>query len=447
MVLDAPALKHISDTMGYTSGEKLLVTIVGRVKEIMRNTDTVSVIENDELLYSVSLLSKEIVVLLTDLADSEIVAPILQRIFSIGNQPITVDGTEVFIGMNVGISMFPLDGSDSETLIKHASSALHESEKLSGRNNFHFYSHEINQLSINRIHMEVELHHALKRDEFVVYYQPKVDLKTGDILGMEALIRWRHPRLGLVPPNEFIPIAEHNGLISDISHWLIHTVCKQILHWMEIGYGIVPVSINISAVEFRNTELGDSIIKIIEKYDLPGNSIEIEITETAVMQNMDTAVTILDQLQKAGLSISIDDFGTGYSSLSYLKRFTLSKVKIDRSFITEFTTAKNDAALVSAIIAMAHSLGLKVVAEGVETDEQLRFLQDLHCDEIQGYLISRPVPVEEVSDLLARSSSIKRLITDYGLIDSGLALQHNPAATTMIGILNEYDDSSEVVQA
>jgi diguanylate cyclase (GGDEF)-like protein/PAS domain S-box-containing protein len=447
MVLDAPALKYISDTMGYISGEKLLATIVGCVKEVMRDTDTVSIIENDELLFSVSLVNKEIVILLTDLSDSEAVVPILQRIFSISNQPVTVEGTEIFIGMNVGVSLYPLDGSDSEALIKHASSALHEAEKLSSRNNFHFYSREINQLSKKRIQLEVELHHALQREEFVVHYQPKVDLKTGDILGMEALIRWRHPRLGLVPPNEFIPIAEHNGQITDISLWLIHTVCKQILHWKQTGYGIVPVSINISAVDFRNPELGDSIIEILEKYELPGNSMEIEITETAVMQNIDTAVTILDQLQKAGLSISIDDFGTGYSSLSYLKRFTLSKVKIDRSFITEFTTAKNDAALVSAIIAMGHSLGLKVVAEGVETDEQLRFLQDLHCDEIQGYLISRPVPAEEVSNLLARSSSIKRLITDYGIANSGLAIHHNPGATTMMGILNEYDDSSKVVQA
>jgi diguanylate cyclase (GGDEF)-like protein/PAS domain S-box-containing protein len=447
MVLDAPAQKYISDTMGYISGEKLLITIAGCVKEIMRNTDTVSIIEHNELMFSVSLLNKEIVILLTDLADSEAVVPILQRIFSISDQPITVEGTEIFIGMNVGVSLFPLDGSDSETLIKHASSALHESEKLSNRNNFHFYSHEINQLSKKRIQLEVELHHALQRDEFVVYYQPKVDLKTGDILGMEALIRWRHPRLGLVAPKEFIPIAEHNGQITDISRWLVNTVCKQIVHWIKTGYGAVPVSINISAVDFRNPGLGGSIIDILEKYELPGNSLEIEITETAVMQNMETAVTVLDQLQKAGLSISIDDFGTGYSSLSYLKRFTLSKVKIDRSFITEFTTAKNDAALVSAIIAMGHSLGLKVVAEGVETDEQLRFLQDLHCDEIQGYLISRPVPAEEVSNILARSSSIKRLITDYGLTNSGLTIQHNPAATTMIGIINEYDDSSEVLRA
>jgi diguanylate cyclase (GGDEF)-like protein/PAS domain S-box-containing protein len=447
MVLNTPALKHISDTMGYVSGEKLLVTIIECIKELMRNTDTVSVMDNNELLFSVSLVNKEIVILLTDLADSEAVAPILQRIFSISNQPVVVEGTEVFLGMNVGVSLFPLDGNDSETLIKHASSALHESEKLSGRNNFHFYSREINQLSKNRIQLEVELHHALQREEFVVYYQPKVDLKSGDILGMEALIRWRHPRLGLVPPNEFIPIAEHNGQITDISHWLIRTVCKQISHWMQTGYGIVPVSINISAVDFRNPGLGDSIIKILGKYELHGNSMEIEITETAVMQNIEAAVAVLDQLQKAGLSISIDDFGTGYSSLSYLKRFTLSKVKIDRSFITEFTTAKNDAALVSAIIAMGHSLGLKVVAEGVETDEQLRFLQDLRCDEIQGYLISRPVPAEEVSDLLARSSSIKRLITDYGFTNSGLAIQHNPAVTTMIGIINEYDDSSEVLQA
>ena len=287
--------------------------------------------------------------------------------------------------------------------------------------------------------METELHRAIEREELIVYYQPKVDLKTGNILGMEALVRWQHPQLGVLPPNEFIPLAEQTGLIEKIGHWVIRVACRQVRSWQEAGYGTINVAVNLSPLELRDPELGDRIIALVNELDIPPSALELEITETVVMQSMETAAGTLEKLSKAGLSIALDDFGTGYSSLSYLKRFPLSKVKIDRSFISDFMQESNDAAIVSAIIAMSHSLGLRVVAEGVETDEQLRFLQDLHCDEMQGYLISRPVPREEATDLLARASSIRRMILDYGInFVELMEFQGSSLITEMGGVLNDF---------
>jgi EAL domain-containing protein (putative c-di-GMP-specific phosphodiesterase class I) len=261
---------------------------------------------------------------------------------------------------------------------------------------------------------------------------------------MEALVRWQNPKLGLIPPDDFIPLAEQTGLIDGISNYVLSSVCRQILAWQEAGFEGVIVAVNFSPMEFRNTSLAEKILQTVKQYGISPSQIEIEITETVVMENIETAVDVLIQLSDAGFGISVDDFGTGYSSLNYLRRFPLSKVKIDRSFITDFTQAENDAAIVSAIIAMSHSLGLRVVAEGVETEEQLRFLQDLQCDEIQGYLISKPLPREAATDLLARSEGIKRMIVDYGIGNNGM--QTSPAMSSspgIIGVLNEFPGSRE----
>ena len=445
MVIDVDALQRVSDTLGFAVNEKFAKTIVAHIKKVLRCTDTVALTEENELLFSVSLLGRsEIVVLLTDLKQSEIVTTILQRIFSVNNEPVEVEGNEFYLNSNIGVSLYPFDGEDADTLIRNASSAMREAKQSMGRNSFRFYADDINQRSKKQIHLEAELHRAVEREELILYYQPKVDLKSGCILGMEALLRWQHPQMGLVPPNDFIPLAEQTGMIAEISQWVIGAVCRQVHLWQEAGYGVVNVAINLSPVEFRNPQLGDQIIRLVEAAGVPANAIEMEITETVVMQNMDTAVGILEQLSVAGFSISVDDFGTGYSSLSYLKRFPLSKVKIDRSFISDFTKGPSDAALVSAIIAMSHSLGLRVVAEGVETEEQLRFLQDLHCDEIQGYLISKPVPQAQASDLLAQSSSIQRMIQEYGIECAELTARHGVgSATGMLGVLNDFPESAK----
>lgn len=441
LIIDVDTLQRVNDTLGLVSGEKFAKSIVARIKRTLRNTDTVTLNAEDELLFSISQLSsREIVVLLTDLTQIEIVTSILQRIFSEQNEPIEVEGNEFYLNTNVGVSVFPLDGEDSLTLIKNASSAKREAMQSIGRNNICFYTDEINQRSKKQNRLESELHRALERGEFVVYYQPKIDLKTGTILGMEALMRWQHPQLGIVPPNDFIPLAEQTGFIEEISQWVIRTVCRQIHFWQEAGYDTVTVAVNLSPVEFRNPDLAQQIIAQIDEFGIPKSTFEVEITESIVMQNMETAVAVLEKLSNAGVCISIDDFGTGYSSLSYLRRFPISKVKIDRSFISSFMQdSNNDAAIVSAIIAMSHTLGIRVVAEGVETEEQLRFLQDLHCDEMQGYLISRPVPREEIDDLLAQSSSIRRMILDYDMNYAG-QMGHLGAgsASGMISVLNDF---------
>ncbi len=444
MVVDVDVLQRVNDTLSLSANDKLSKTIIARYKQVLRRTDTVAMNGESELLFSVSLLGRsQVVVLLSDLKQTEIVTTILQRIFSAQNEPVDVEGNEFFLNSSVGVSLYPHDGEDPEILIRKASSAMKEAKKSPVRKKYRFYSDDINQRSKRQIRLEAELHRALEREELTINYQPKVDLKTGSILGMEALLRWMHPQFGLVPPNDFIPIAEQTGLIEEISQWVINGVCQQILFWQKAGFGIINIAINLSPVEFRNSDLGNQIIKLVGDYEIPASAIEIEVTETVVMQNMDTAVNILESLNDAGFCISVDDFGTGYSSLSYLKRFPLSKVKIDRSFISDFTKGASDAAIVSAIIAMSHSLGLRVVAEGVETEEQLRFLQDLQCDEIQGYLISKPVPAEDASDFLAQSSSIQRMIKDYGVQYAELAAyQGSGAACGMIGILNEFPVNS-----
>ncbi len=444
LAIDVDAIQRVRDTLGHAASGKMSKVLVTRLKQVLRVADTVLLAEDQTLTFNVSRVTeKEIMVLLTDLKETEILTNILKRIYVANKEPVLIEGDEFYLSASIGVSIYPFDGGDSGTLLQNARSALLAANDSIGRNNFQFYADDINQHLKKQMRLEAELHRALKSGELVVYYQPKVDLKSGDILGMEALIRWKHPQLGLVPPNDFIPLAEQTGLIDDISRWVMHSVCRQIRSWEAAGYGMVTVAINLSPVEFRNRDLSHRIIELVRNLEVPASSIEIEITETVVMQNMETAVDILQELSEAGFGISVDDFGTGYSSLNYLRRFPLSKVKIDRSFITDFTHAQNDAAIVSAIIAMSHSLGLRVVAEGVETEEQLRFLQDLQCDEIQGYLISKPMPRDKATDMLAQSASIKRLITEYGVDFSGI--QNNAGLSTntgIVGVLNEFPGSS-----
>ncbi|MEH6579243.1 MAG: EAL domain-containing protein [Amphritea sp.] len=440
MVIDIDALHYVSDTLGHAVNQKIGKTFVVRVKQMLNDMNGLVLAEEDEFQFSVSQLGfNKIAVMLMGLNQNEIVPSILQRIFAVQNEPVEVEGHEFYLNSNIGVSLYPVDGEDPDTLIRNACSAMREAKLNTGRNNFRFYDDEINKRYRKRIRLEAELHRALERDELRVFYQPKVDLKTGTIVGMEALLRWRHSQLGMVQPDDFIPLAEQTGLIEEISQWVISTVCQQISFWQEAGYGTVNVAVNLSPLEFRNPDLGDKIIQIVADSGIPANAIELEITETTIMQNMNTAIDILQKLNDAGFGISADDFGTGYSSLSYLKQFPLSKVKIDRSFVMEFTKDPSDAAIVSAIIAMSHSLGLRVVAEGVETEEQLRFLQDLHCDEMQGYLVSRPVTTEDVNALLARSSSIRNMILDYRVNYVGiLGQQEIGSASGMISILNDF---------
>ena len=440
LMLEPDNLQTVRDTFGLAVADKLAAKVISRLKTIFRDTDTVTLTQSDELLFSIAQLENDqIVILLTELADTEVITSLLQRVFTTLDEPVDIDGNELRVTTHVGACIYPFDGNDPETLVRNASIALHESRKTAAGPPFLFYSEDINRRAKQQIRLEAELKHALDNEEFLIYYQPKVDLNSGVIRGLEALLRWRHPQLGIVSPNDFIPLAEKTGLISEMTRWVMHGVCQQLAEWRRIGHEQLSVAINLSPITFRDRNLGRNLLAELAEHDIPPAMLEAEITETVVMQNMDTAIDILTELHDAGVSIALDDFGTGYSSMHYLKRFPLSKVKIDRSFITDFIHASNDAAIVSAIIAMAHSLGLNVVAEGVETEEQLHFLQDLHCDEMQGYLFSRPVPREEATRLLAQSSGIQRMIREYGLDFARLGnLPGSRPASGMIGILNEF---------
>lgn len=439
LVVDIDALQRVNDIQGLVVGEKLANIIIAKLKQTLRPTDTVAIREEDNLLFTVSRHgSNEIIIVLTDLEQPEIITNIMHRIFSAVEEPVEVESNEIYLNANIGISVFPIDGEDSETLIKNASSAMSLAKLDQVKNGFRFYADDINKLAMQKILMEAELYRAVERDELILHYQPKVNLVTGDMLGMEALVRWQHPRLGFIPPSEFIPLTEQIGLIDKVSLWVIRAACKQILFWQKSGHGIINIAVNLSPINFNNPNFGTQIIAILNEFGIPTSAIELEITETAVIHSMDATVSIMEELYTAGFRISLDDFGTGFSSLSYLKRFPINKVKIDRSFISDFLINPSDAAIVSAIIAMCHSLGAQVVAEGVETKEQLRFLQDLNCDQIQGYLISKPMPSEDIIDLLENTSKIKEMILD-GRVNIGKTHhQGSGQASRMIGILNDF---------
>ncbi|MDX2368884.1 MAG: EAL domain-containing protein [Colwellia sp.] len=439
LVVDIDALQRVNDIQGLVVGEKLANIIIAKLKQTLRPTDTVAIREEDNLLFTVSRHgSNEIIILLTDLEQPEIITNIMHRIFSAVEEPVEVESNEIYLNANIGISVFPMDGEDSETLIKNASSAMCLAKLDQVKNGFRFYADNVNQLAMQKILMEAELYRAVERDELLLHYQPKMNLVTGDMLGMEALVRWQHPRLGFIPPNDFIPLTEQIGLIDNVSFWVIRAACKQILFWQNSGHGIINIAVNLSPINFSNPNFGTQLITLVEEFGIPASAIELEITETAVIHNMDVMVSIMEELYNAGFRITLDDFGTGFSSLSYLKRLPINKVKIDRSFILDFLKKPSDAAIVSAIIAMSHSLGAQVVAEGVETKEQLRFLQDLNCDEIQGYLISKPMPSEDIIDLLENTLKIKKMILDSSVNIGKTHHQGSGPASRMIGILNDF---------
>jgi EAL domain-containing protein (putative c-di-GMP-specific phosphodiesterase class I) len=320
---------------------------------------------------------------------------VAQRIINTVSQPFNLDGHEVIITTSIGISFYPDDGKDVVTLIKNADTAMYHA-KDQGRNNFQFYNQSMNSTAYERLVLENHLRKALEREEFILYYQPQFDIATTEILGVEALIRWRHPDLGMVSPAEFIPLAEETGLIIQIDEWVLKTACAQNKAWQEAGLPPIIMAVNLSGQNFIRKNLLGIIDKIIDDTGLDPRYLELELTESVLMKNAKETASTLRVLKDMGLHISIDDFGTGYSSLSYLKRFPLNTLKIDQSFIREITSDPDNAAITTAIIAMAHSLKLRVVAEGVETEEQLAFLLDHGCQAMQGFLYSRPLPAAEV---------------------------------------------------
>jgi EAL domain-containing protein (putative c-di-GMP-specific phosphodiesterase class I) len=300
----------------------------------------------------------------------------------------------LFVGPSIGITIYPVDNDDLDGLVKNADSAMYHA-KAQGRNNFQFYSAELTARAQSRLDMETSLRRALERREFLLHYQPKFSLETGAMTGVEALIRWQHPELGMVPPQDFIGIAEESGLILPIGEWVLRAACRQVKHWHDEGLAQVKLAVNLSTKQFRHSLLHETLAGVLAETGFDPRYLEFEITESVLMEGSAAVSEVLAELKAMGISISLDDFGTGYSSLSYLKRFPIDALKIDRSFVRDVPADHDDAAIVRAIIAMSRSLRMKVIAEGVETEEQQQFLRAEGCDEIQGYLSGRPVPAEE----------------------------------------------------
>ena len=397
LFVDLDRFKVINDTLGHDAGDQLLKQLAERLRECLREGDTIGRQGGDEF-----------VVLIEDVADPTQVASVGQKILDTVARPYVISGQEFHVTASIGISIYPEDGHDQQTLLKNADIAMYRA-KEQGKNNHQFYSAQLNLHSFERLAFETSLRRAVERGEFLLHYQPKVDMRSGLITGVEALIRWQHPELGLVQPGQFIAMAEETGLIAPIGEWVLRTACAEAQGWVVKGMPPVSVAVNLSARQFARDELATAIMRVLRETGLDPRRLELEITESTVMHNPERAVEVMQQLKRLGVRVAIDDFGTGYSSLSYLKRFPLSSVKIDRSFVLDLPGDKDDAAITQAVIAMAHSLRLRVVAEGVETAEQYRFLEEHQCDEMQGYYFSKPVDGLTIARLLAGRNAAAKL--------------------------------------
>ena len=388
LFLDLDEFKTINDSLGHSAGDLLLQEVAERLKRWAREQDTVARVGGDEFL-----------IVLTSVKDMPDAAVAAGRLMDTLTAEFVVQGHSVGISCSLGISIFPEHGADGEALIKNADAAMY-SAKESGRNNFRFFTKDMNAQVVERLALESGLRLALDRKELFLVYQPQMDIASGRITGLEALLRWQHPELGLVPPDKFIRIAENSGLIVPIGEWVLRTACSQARKWQDEGLLAVPVAVNVSAVQFRQADFCELIGRVLSETGLASQYLELELTESLLLSNADTRFSVLQDLRAMGLKLAIDDFGTGYSSLSYLKHFPVSKLKIDRSFIRDVAVNPDDAAITTAIISMAKSLNLKVIAEGVEDEAQMTFLRAHQCDEIQGYYFSKPLAVDKVADKL-----------------------------------------------
>jgi diguanylate cyclase (GGDEF)-like protein len=400
MMLDLDMFKRINNALGYSVGDQLLRAVSLRLTTSLRNSDSISRLGAGLSSNTVfSLGGDEFGILLNGLDCTEFTNQIADRIIEAVTDTTEIDDHEIHLTCNVGISLYPDDGEEADTLLKHAGTALYYA-KLHGHNSYQFYDDSLHQASLENMKLENDLRHALATESLELHYQPKVDLRTGRVNSFEALVRWRHPEIGMIPPGEFIPLAEENGLIVPIGYWVLMNACRQISAWQAAGRENISIAVNLSALQFCQHDLLEQILQILRETGICPHQLELEITESTIMDDIDTAASTMRALHNSGIRISIDDFGTGYSSLTHLKRFPINTVKIDRSFVRDITTDSDDAAIVGAIVSMAHNMELKVIAEGVETKEQLEFLRKLHCDEIQGFLFSPPVPYQEACELL-----------------------------------------------
>ncbi len=392
---DLDCFKIVNDSLGYKVGDRLLQQVAQRLKHCLREGDTLSRRGGDEFL-----------VILSDLKHVEDAAHVAEKLLQSLAGPYTIDGIDLHISASIGISIYPDDGQDAETLLRNADTAMYFA-KQNGRNRYQFFTPEMNSRAYEYLMMQNHLRRALERGEFELNYQPQVELRKGAIVGVEALLRWRHPESGMIAPSQFIPIAEECGLIVPIGEWVMHEACRQGRLWQEAGLPPLTIAINLSAVQFHKEDILKTIEQACRENRLDPSRLELELTEGTVMQNAEDAIMILRELKAMGIKLSIDDFGTGYSSLSYLKRFPIDRLKVDQSFVRDITSNEDDAEITRAIIGMAHGLGLKVIAEGVEHEDQLKFLRWQKCDDMQGYYFSRPLQAGAFEDLLASGRTLK----------------------------------------
>jgi diguanylate cyclase (GGDEF)-like protein len=400
MFIDLDNFKRVNDTLGHRAGDELLCQTSGRLAQLLREHDSVARAATERAPHSIARLGgDEFIVMLTDVERPEDAAAVAQRLVAVLGEPMVVHGTEVFVGGSIGVATFPEDGNDIDTLLMNADTAMYRA-KAAGRGGFQLYDPSMNARALDRLHLEASLRRALERDEFVLHYQPRIDVLSGRLVGAEALIRWQHPERGLLPPAEFIPLVEDTGLEIPIGEWAVRTVCRQSAAWRAAGLVPVPIAVNLASTHLREQGLPALVAQALHQHGVAAHSLEIEVTESILLADPELSVRIAQELAALGVQLSIDDFGTGYSSMGYLKRLPIAALKIDRSFVRDLETDPDDAAIVSAIIALAHSLKLKVVAEGVETPAQLAFLQSVACDEYQGFLTSRPVDAPVFAKLL-----------------------------------------------
>lgn len=391
LFVDVDHFKRINDSLGHQFGDMVLQQLAQRLSSSLREVDLVARHSGDEFT-----------VLLHGEADSLNLIQVAQKVLAVVSQPMQLGTHELFLSASVGISCFPQDGHDVETLLKNADIAMYRA-KESGRNHHEFFSVEMNSRALETLTITNGLRQAVERDQLLLYYQPRVDARSGVVTGVEALLRWRHPELGLLDPLRFIRHAEDIGMIEPIGYWVLETACARARAWDSVGIAPVPMAVNLSTRQFRAPNLVENVADILRRTGIDPRRLELEITESVLMQQPQAAEMVLERLHEMGVTIAIDDFGTGYSSLSYLKRFPIDYLKIDKSFIDGLPADNNDRVITGAIISLARNLNVKVVAEGVETEEQKNFLAGLGCDELQGFLFARPVPAEEIEPLLRRS--------------------------------------------
>ena len=389
MFLDLDRFKNINDSLGHVVGDELLQQVSTRLKSCIREGDTLARFGGDEFTLLLPKIAK----------GKEDVSKIAEKINEVLKDPFVVDNNELYVSASIGIAIYPRDGTNMDSLIKHADIAMYH-VKDTGKNNYRFYSTDMTTPYFQNLSLETGIHKALENDEFHLMYQPQINIKNGEIVGVEALLRWDHPEHGSITPAEFIPFAEETGMIVKIGHWVLRNACAQLKHWRDIGLPEIRMSINMSARQLAEKGIVKHISGLLKDYNLPGHCLEIEITENTIMSDMDSVIHKLKALSKKGVDIAIDDFGTGYSSLSYLHKLPIQTLKIDRAFIKEVNMKHTGNSIINTIVAMAKGLNLNVIAEGVETQQQLDYLVEIDCSEAQGYLFGKPLTADIITQLL-----------------------------------------------